>query len=49
MDLICPIDNMVASEVGAWAKDKHKYLSRYIQISSKARKKGYSYSVIEMV
>lgn len=39
MDLICPIDNMVASEVGAWAKDKHKYLSRYIQISSKARKK----------
>ncbi|MDP2102689.1 MAG: three-Cys-motif partner protein TcmP [Methylotenera sp.] len=39
MDLICPLDNMIAAEVGFWAKEKHEYLSRYIQISSKARKK----------
>lgn len=39
MDLFCPIDNMLAGEVGLWAKQKHEYLSRYIQVSSMVRKK----------
>jgi three-Cys-motif partner protein len=37
--LTCPQDGLVASEVGIWAKEKHDYLRRYIQISSKARVK----------
>ena len=37
--IYCPKDGMVASEVGVWAKEKHEYLARYIQISSKAKKK----------
>lgn len=39
MDIYCPIDSLVAGEVGAWVKQKHEYLSRYVQVSSKARKK----------
>ncbi len=35
--LTCPQDGLVASEVGIWAKEKHDYLRRYIEISSKAR------------
>lgn len=39
MEIVCPEDNLIAGEVGSWAKQKHDYLARYIQISSKARKK----------
>ncbi len=37
--LTCPRDGLIVSEVGIWAKEKHEYLRRYIEISSKARVK----------
>lgn len=37
--LICPLDGLIASEVGVWTKEKHEYLRRYIQISNRVRKK----------
>jgi len=37
--LFCPIDGLVASEVGKWAKEKHKILSNYIDITYATRKK----------
>lgn len=32
-------DGLPATEVGEWAKQKHEYLRRYLDISSAARKK----------
>lgn len=37
--LVCPNDGLITGEVGVWAKEKHEYLARYIQISSSARKR----------
>lgn len=36
--MTCPVDGLIASEVGAWAKEKHEYLRRYIHVSSSVRK-----------
>lgn len=38
-DLITGDDGLPASEVGIWAKEKHKFLSLYVDISRGARKK----------
>ena len=37
--IYCPRDNLIASEVGRWAKDKHRILAKYVDISHQARKK----------
>lgn len=39
MGLIDGDDGLPADEVGAWAKEKHTYLRRYLDISKAARKK----------
>lgn len=39
MNLIEGDDGLAADEVGVWAKEKHSYLSRYLDISRAARKK----------
>jgi three-Cys-motif partner protein len=37
--IYCPIDGLLASEVGKWAKEKHKILESYVDISHQARRK----------
>lgn len=39
MELIVGDDGLLADEVGVWAKEKHAYLRRYLDISRAARKK----------
>ena len=39
MELIVGDDGLPADEVGIWAKEKHSYLKRYLDISRGARKK----------
>lgn len=39
MGLIVGDDGLPADEVGIWAKDKHKYLTRYLDISRATRRK----------
>lgn len=39
MGLIDGDDGLLADEVGAWAKEKHSYLKRYLDISRATRKK----------
>src|ERR1700676_5230113 len=38
-DLITGDDGLPAEEVGSWAKEKHNYVRRYVDISRAARKK----------
>lgn len=37
--IYCPVDNLIASEVGKWAKEKHRTLAKYVDITHKARSK----------
>lgn len=39
MELLIGDDGLPADEVGAWAKEKHNYLQRYLGISKSTRKK----------
>ncbi|TCV78998.1 hypothetical protein [Sulfurirhabdus autotrophica] len=39
MGLIVADDGLPADEVGVWAKEKHTYLRRYLDISRSTRKK----------
>src|SRR5688572_28679281 len=38
-DLIDPIDNLIADEVGPWAAQKHELLRRYIRLTAWVRNK----------